>query len=64
MSSNRNEMKFQLEEMIDQSSLNDLLEMLAEVCHEKADHLRSNWQDEAAARDWERLGNRVSKLVE
>lgn len=55
----RSAAKDQLEAMIDQSSLNDVLALLAEVCHEKADHLRSAWQDEAAAEHWERMGNRV-----
>jgi hypothetical protein len=59
MSFNRSEAKDQLEAMIDQRSLKEVLDMLAEICHEKADHLRSNWQDEAAARDWERMGNRI-----
>lgn len=60
--SDRDEMKYQLESMIDKSSLNDVLAMLAEICHEKADHLRCNWQDEAAAKEWERLANRISKI--
>lgn len=64
MSFNRNAAKDQLEAMIDKSSLNDVLDMLAEICHAKADHLRSNWQDEPAAKDWDRAGNRINKLVE
>jgi len=59
MSFNRSEAKGQLEAMIDQSSLKEVLDMLAEICHEKADHLRSAWQDEVAAREWERMGNRI-----
>jgi len=56
---NRRDAKDRLEAMLDQSSLKEVLDMLAEICHEKADHLRSNWQDEAAAKDWERMGNRI-----
>ena len=62
MSFNRSEVKDQLEAMIDKTSLNDVLEMLAEICHEKAEHLRCNWQDETAARQWERWGNRISRI--
>ena len=37
--------------------LDGILEMIANICHEKAEHLRSNWQDESSAQLWERTGN-------
>lgn len=58
----RNEMKDQLEALIDGSSLDDVLEMLVEICHEKAEHLRCNWQEEAAAKQWDRWGNRIGRI--
>lgn len=50
-----------LEGMIDRNSINGVLSALSEVCGEKADHLRSNWQDDATAKAWERAGKAVDK---
>ena len=38
-----------LEDMVDRHGLYAVAGMLAEVCHEKADHLATNWQDHTAA---------------
>jgi hypothetical protein len=43
-----------LETAIDAAGLGMVLEILAGICNEKADHLRSNWQDERTAREWDR----------
>jgi hypothetical protein len=52
--------KNNLEILIDTSSLAQVIESLSEICWEKAEHLRSNWQDETSALAWERAGNRLS----
>jgi hypothetical protein len=43
-----------LEALVDKHSLAYVLELLGRVCHEKAEHLRSNWQDDVSAREWDR----------
>jgi hypothetical protein len=43
-----------LERIVDLHGLRKTLDMLATICAEKADHLRTDWQDEAAAKDWNR----------
>lgn len=48
------DLKDLLEGAIDSNGLSGVLSALSEICYEKGDHLRSNWQDEHAARDWER----------
>jgi hypothetical protein len=48
-----------LEGMIDQYGLKKVLSMMSDICAEKADHIRSNWQDAALARQWE---NEARKL--
>jgi hypothetical protein len=53
----------ELETMLDQSSLGDILAALAEIANEKADHLRSNWQDDVAAKSWERDAAKLDKLT-
>jgi len=52
-----------LEDMIDRSSLEEVLVGLAQICYEKAEHLRSNWQDEGAARIWERDAKKLDALA-
>mgnify|MGYP003628003764 CR=1 FL=1 len=40
----------QLEDLVDVTSFQEVLEMLANVAGEKAEHLRVNWQSENDAR--------------
>lgn len=46
--------------MIDQYGVSAVLDSIAEICALKAEHLRTNWQDETEAKEWERIGNAVS----
>jgi hypothetical protein len=50
-----------LEGMVDTYGLNLVLEMLSEICGEKGEHLRANWQDEIAARRWDKAARRLDK---
>lgn len=43
-----------LEAMIDSGTLGGVLDLIAEVCSAKADHILTNWQDEATADQWDR----------
>ena len=52
-----------IEQTIDATSLARLLEIVAEICHEKAEHLRSNWQDVNAAKSWESDAAKLQKLA-
>jgi hypothetical protein len=49
----------ELEDIIDERGLSAVLSMIAGVCHEKAEHLRPNGQDESAAAVWLHAGYRV-----
>ena len=53
--------KDELEALVDTLGLERVLELLGEVCCDKADHLRTNWQDEAQARAWERSAKVLDK---
>lgn len=50
-------LKFQdfeaLERIIDRSSVAQVIGAIEDICREKADHIRSNWQDKALARTWD-----------
>ena len=52
-----------LEAMVDRDGLDGVLDALAGICGEKAEHLRTNWQDKGAARTWDRWGARIAKLA-
>jgi 23S rRNA G2069 N7-methylase RlmK/C1962 C5-methylase RlmI len=43
-----------IETAIDTYGLWAVLQMTADVCAEKRDHIRENWQDRATARPWNR----------
>jgi hypothetical protein len=42
-----------LEAIIDADGLPAMLEMLSEICADKAEHIKSAWQDYRLARQWE-----------
>ena len=42
-----------LESLIDGANLGAVLMALSEICGEKAEHIRANWQDAATARVWD-----------
>ena len=48
-----------LEALVDEADVATVAELLAEVCHEKAEHLFSNWQDRKAAALYTRAGQRL-----
>lgn len=53
-----------LESILDQFTMTTLIDMLAEIASGKAEHIRSAWQDEPLARQWERLARVLDKSVE
>ena len=55
------EVKASLEGMLDRFGMEGTLNLLSDICHEKADHLRENWQDEGMAYEWDKRGKELSK---
>jgi len=41
-----------LEKLVDSAGLQGVLMALSEICGEKAEHVRTNWQDKPLARRW------------
>lgn len=64
MTQSTHDHKTNLELVIDATSLRSVLEMLAEICHEKADHLASNWQDHTSARAWVKAAKTIHRCAE
>ena len=46
--------KEQIEGIIDRVGLLSFVDMVGDICEEKADHIRSNWQDENLAKVWDK----------
>jgi hypothetical protein len=44
-----------LEMLVDRIGMAGVLRMLADVCADKAEHVRSTWDDPAMARMWDRV---------
>ena len=55
--------KVDLENIIDSNTLEDVIHALTEICYGKAEHLRSNWQDNDAAKQWELAAKRLDKAL-
>ena len=49
----------QLETLIDAHGVDSILESIGIVCRDKADHIRSNWQDNVLAGQWERVAKKI-----
>lgn len=53
----------QLEQLVDQYSLKCILECLSTICSEKADHIRTNWQDRDLAKEWQHTAMWINSIV-
>lgn len=51
-----------LEQYIDKYGLSETLSHIADICYNKAEHLKSNWQDESTARVWEKDAEKIMAL--
>ena len=53
-----------LEVLVDTHGLAEVLAALSDVCMGKAEHLRANWQDAKAAKEYDRLSARLGPAYE
>jgi hypothetical protein len=51
----------QLEKIMDSTSVSEVLGALVYLGHLKAEHILSHWQDEATARTWARVANKIDR---
>lgn len=56
--------KADLETIIDSRGLPMLLAAIGTICHDKAEHVLTNWQDNGLACVWEGRANKIGALVE
>jgi hypothetical protein len=52
-----------LEALIDRHGLTHVVNTLAVLCTEKAEHIRANWQDRITAKAWETDGRTLDKAA-
>lgn len=57
-----NEVQEKLENFIDEHGLNIIIEQITEICYLKADHVKSNWQDDHLAENWELQGDEIRDI--
>lgn len=53
----------QIEQLIDANGLATVLDAIARVCSEKADHIETNWQDSVAAKAWNIASGAISNCA-
>lgn len=51
-----------LESLIDKHGAARIVDALADISYQKANHIRNNWQDEISASAWHSLGTRLEKV--
>lgn len=56
------EMQLSLEEMIDKTHIRYVLELLEEICNEKAMHIEANWQDDAT--NWYKAAELIGRTAQ
>lgn len=56
-------METELEAIVDKVGVCGSLNMLCGICHDKAIHVRENWQDETLGRHWDTLARIVGKAA-
>ena len=53
---------YQMEQLLDSLGMVDFIEMLTSICYEKAEHVRTNWQDERLGKAWESNAKALEKV--
>ena len=51
-----------VEALMDAHTLGAVLRAMVEVCYAKRDHLLSNWQDKAQAKEWGRAAALLARV--
>lgn len=52
-----------LEALIDSCGLSSVLMTLSDICDAKAEHIRTNWQDQPLARHWDTACGRIGVII-
>jgi hypothetical protein len=58
------ELQDEIENLIDQHTLVKILDTIATICHEKADHVSINWDDAKLQKFWDKMGVKIQYVVD
>jgi hypothetical protein len=53
----------ELEALVDKHGLTHIVSTLSAICGEKADHIRTNWQDRTTAKAWDADARMLDKAA-
>ena len=56
-------MNEELELLVDKNGLSKVLFALSEICHRKAEHIATHWQDASLAKEWNKDGSAIERLA-
>lgn len=59
----RNEIKDALERTVDHIQLSGILDLLAEIARDKAQHIEKTWQDRPLASKWTSASDRLEQMA-
>lgn len=51
-----------MESLLDAYGLTEMINALITVCYDKADHVRTNWQDENMGKAWDYTARQLDKV--
>jgi len=57
------QLKFRVEELIDATSIEAIFSAMADICHEKAEHIQASYSDLTLARYWRKKGNKIEQYA-
>jgi hypothetical protein len=52
-----------LEDAVDLVGIDVVLEALSDICTEKEHHVATNWQDQARAAAWGKIGVKIDRIL-
>lgn len=55
--------KTDLELLIDRTSATEVLIALCEICGDKAEHIRENWQDDETCKPWDKAAAVLDRTI-
>jgi hypothetical protein len=57
-------LKETLENAIDKFCLSEVIGHLVDICDEKSEHIRSNWQDDKTCKEWDKASAKLGRVMD
>lgn len=59
----KQEIREEIEMNIDLIGFSEFISLVSQVCGDKFDHVRTNWQDEVLAETWNKAGHNLDEIA-